>query len=191
MKSLTRMLAASMVLAALWVTISGQGSNQNKPGAASGRAKLQPLNVKTGLWESTMTYTRAGALPLPAGTLERLSPEQRARLEERMKANSSESNTMTHKSCLKKEDLENPDFIDKQQCTWTTLESTSAKAKGSAVCEYREIGAKLSGTGEIVAVDQEHIKGTIHMTATGSGKRMITDGTLTAKWLGSSCGSVK
>jgi len=53
--------------------------------------------------------------------------------------------------------------------------------------EYRDIGAKLSGKSEIIAVDQEHIKGTIHMTATGSGKKMITDGALTAKWLGSSC----
>jgi hypothetical protein len=50
--------------------------------------------------------------------------------------------------------------------TWMTLESTSTKAKGSAGCEYRDIGAKLSGTSEIIAVDQEHIKGTVHITAT-------------------------
>jgi len=180
-----------MVLVALGVIISGQAGNPNKQEAASAGARLQPLNVRIGLWESTMTYTRAGEFPIPAGTLDRLTPEQRARLEERMKANSGASSTMTYKSCLKKEDLENPDFTDKKQCTWTTLESTSTKAKGSAVCKYQEIGAKLSGTGEIIAVDQEHIKGTIHMTATGSGKKMITDGMLTAKWLGSSCANVK
>jgi hypothetical protein len=191
MKSLTRNLAVPVVLLALGGTISGQSGNQNKQRAASAGAKLQPLNVKIGLWESTMTYTRAGELPIPAGALDRLTPEQRARLEERMKANSGQSNTMTNKSCLKKEDLENPDFIDKKQCTWTTLESISTKAKGSAICDYRDIGAKLSGTGEIIVVDQEHVKGTIRMTATGSGQKMITDGTLTAKWLGSSCGNVK
>jgi hypothetical protein len=101
-----------------------------------------------------------------------------------------QTNTMTYKSCLKKEDLENPDFTDKKQCTWTTLESTSSMAKGSAICNL-ESGMKLSGTGEIIAVDQEHIKGTIHMTAAGNGHKMNTDGTLTAKWLGASCGNVK
>ena len=187
MKSLTRNLAVLIVLAVVGVTISGQSRQQ----AVTAGGKLQPLNVKTGLWESTMTYTTVGELPIPACTLDKLKPEQRARLEERMKANSGHSSTMTSKSCLKKDDLENPDFFDKKQCTWTTLESTSSKAKGSAVCDYREIGAKLSGTGEIIAVDQEHVKGTIHMTATGSGHIMNTDGKLTAKWLGSSCGNIK
>jgi hypothetical protein len=181
------MVAASMLSALLGMTISGQSRNQNKPG----RAKLQPLNIKTGLWEATVTYKRSGELPLPPGTLEKLLPEQRARLEERMKGNSGESNTRSYRSCLKKEDLENPDFTDKKQCTWTTLELTSTTAKGSAVCEYREIGARLSGTAEIIAVDEKHIKGTIRMTAPGTSKRIVADGTLTAKWLGSSCGSVK
>jgi len=67
--------------------------------------------------------------------------------------------------------------------TWTT----AGVHQYQGPREYRDIGAKLSGTGEIIAVDQEHIKGTILMTATGSGKKMITDGALTAKWLGSSC----
>jgi hypothetical protein len=187
MKSLTRNWTVSIVLVAVGVTISAQSPHQTGQAAAS--TKLQPLNVKTGLWESTTTYTRAGELPIPAGTLDRLTPEQRARLEERMKANG--TSTMTYKSCLKKEDLENPDFTDKKQCTWTTLESSSTKAKGSAICNYPESGMKLSGTGEIIAVDQEHVKGNIHMTATGSGRKMTTDGVLTAKWLGSGCGSVK
>ncbi len=189
MNSLTRKLAlASLAVAVATMPAQSQQNGEPKQSAA---AKVQPLNVKTGLWESTMTYTRAGELPIPAGTLNRLTPDQRARLEARMKANSSQSNTMTYKSCVKKEDLENPDFTDKKQCTWTTLESSSTRTRGSAVCEYPEIGAKLTGTGDIIAVDQEHIKGTIHMTGTGSGHKMDTDGKLTAKWLGPSCGNVK
>jgi Protein of unknown function (DUF3617) len=191
MKSFTRYLAAPAVLVALMVTISGQSRKQNSQPASSSTAKLQPLNVKTGLWESTVTSTRAGELPIPPDTLGKLTPEQRARLEERMKANSGQPTTMMNKSCLKKEDLENPDFTDKKQCTWTTLELTSTRAKGSATCAYPDIGAKLSGTGEIIAVDQEHVKGTIHMTGTASGHKMITDVTFTAKWVGSSCGNVK
>jgi hypothetical protein len=187
MKALTRNLAVFIVLAVVGITISAQNHQNGKPTAAS--TKLQPLNVKPGLWESTTTYTRAGELPISQATLDRLPPEQRARLEERLKANG--TSTMTYKSCLKKEDLENPDFTDKKQCTWTTLESSSTKAKGSAVCNYPESEMKLSGTGEIIAVDQEHVKGNIHMIATGSGRKMTTDGVLTAKWLGSSCGNIK
>lgn len=190
MNSLSKNLAVASLVVAV-AAMAAQSRQQSGHPKALAASKVQPLNVKTGLWESTTTYTRTGELPIPAGTLDRLTPDQRARLEARMKANSGQSNTTTHKSCLKKEDLENPDFTDKKQCTWTTLESSSTRTKGSAVCEYRDIGAKLTGTGEIIAVDQEHVKGTIHMTGTGSGHRMDTDAKLTAKWLGSSCGSVK
>src|SRR5882724_1490051 len=50
--------------------------------------KFQPLDVKTGLWETTTTNTHSGEMPLPAELLDRLTPEQRARMEARMKANS-------------------------------------------------------------------------------------------------------
>jgi hypothetical protein len=193
MKSLTHSLAVAIVLSA-FATISIQSSQPQPSKGAKPQptnAKLQPLNVKTGLWESTVTYSRAGQLPIPAGTLARLTPAQRARLEERAKANSGNSTTTTHQSCLKKEDLENPDFTDKQKCTWTTLESSSIGAKGSATCDYPEMDAKLSGAGEIIAVDQEHVKGTMHMTGNAGGRSMNTDATFAAKWLGSSCANIK
>jgi hypothetical protein len=190
-KSLQALVTIPIVLVALGLLISGQSRKQNSLPAASASAKVQPLNVKPGLWEATMTYTRAGELPISQSMLDKLTPEQRSRFEERMKASQEKTNTMTYKSCLTKEQMENPDFTDKKQCTWKTLESSSTRTKGSAVCVYRDIGAKLTGTGEIIAVDQEHVKGTIHMTGTGSGHRMDTDGKLTAKWLGSSCGNVK
>ncbi len=186
MTSLKSHWVAVIVLVAV-AAISAQ-SGHLRP--ANG-AKLQPLNVKTGLWESTVTYTRAGELPIPAGTLAKLSPAQRARLEERAKANAGNSTTTTQQSCLKKEDLENPDFMDKKQCTWTTLESSSSGAKGSATCDYREMDAKLAGKGEIIVVDQEHVKGTMHMVGTASGRSMTTDAKFTSKWLGSSCAKMR
>ncbi|HET7892993.1 MAG TPA: DUF3617 family protein, partial [Candidatus Sulfotelmatobacter sp.] len=139
MKSLTRSLAVAIVLAAVAAISAQSGQPHPSKGAkpqAPPNVKLQPLNVKTGLWESTVTYTRTGQLPISAGTLARLTPAQRARLEERAKANAGNSTTTTNQSCLKKEDLENPDFTDKKKCTWTTLESSSTGAKGSATCDY-------------------------------------------------------
>jgi hypothetical protein len=190
-ESFWALVIISILVVALGITVSGQSGKHNGQSSAPAGANVQPLNVKPGLWETTMAMSRTGDLPIPEATLQKLTPEQRARFEERMKASQGQTNTMTHKSCLTKEQLDNPDFTDKKQCTWTTLESNGTRTKGSAVCIYPDIDAKLTGTGEIIAVDQEHIKGTIHMTGTGSGHRMDTDAKLTAKWLGSSCGKVK
>jgi uncharacterized protein DUF3617 len=153
--------------------------------------KWQPLNVKPGLWESTRTWTTVGELPIPSGTLDRLTPEQRARLEERIKAQSAANNhTDTDKNCVTKEDLQNPPkFTDKAECNWTILESTSTKAKGNGTCRVE--GMELTGTGEFEAPDQEHINASIHLTSTSGGHSMTTDATIKSKWLGSSCSVLK
>lgn len=57
-----------------------------QPAATSqSEVKHQPLNIKTGLWETTSTLKMSGDMPIPAGMLDKLTPEQRARLDERMK----------------------------------------------------------------------------------------------------------
>jgi hypothetical protein len=86
--------------------------------------KLQPLNVKLGLWEVTKTITTNGQLSVPPEMLSRLTPEQRARLEERMKAQSADkTTTLTYKSCLTKEKLERAEGFgeDKENCSRTII----------------------------------------------------------------------
>ena len=71
-------------------------------------ATLEPLNVKTGLWQVTMTSTING---LPAPT------------------------TSTYKSCVKKEDLDKYPFTDpKAKCTWTVQSSTGSKMDATGTC---------------------------------------------------------
>lgn len=153
--------------------------------------KWQPLNIKPGLWESTRTWTTSGQMPIPAGMLDRLTPEQRARFEERMKANSSaKTHTADDKHCVTKEDSQKPpQFTERADCSWTMLESSDTRAKGSAICEVE--GMRMTGTGEFQAPDQEHVTATIHLTSTGGERSMTTDATIASKWLGSSCGNVK
>jgi hypothetical protein len=153
--------------------------------------KWQPLNVKTGLWQSTRTWTTSGQMPIPEGMLDRLTPEQRARFEARMKANSSaKTHTADDKNCVTKEDLQRPPkFTESADCTWTLLESSDTRAKGNAICEVE--GMKMTGNGVFLAPDQEHMTATIHLTSTGGGHSMTTDATIASKWLGSSCGNVK
>jgi len=187
-------MALSMAaLTIIWtVLLSAQpekSSGQTRQASSANLGvKYQPLNVKPGLWEKTLTITRTGALPIPPEMLDRLTPEQRARMEARMKAHSAgHTSTNTERSCITREDLEKPLTFD-NQCTWTILESSSTKARGNVSCEAQ--GMKMTGNGEFAAPDPEHMKGSVHTTSTGSGQTMNIDATFTSKWVTASCGKV-
>ena len=153
---------------------------------------LVPLNIKPGLWETTINSKVDGGLPIPASMLERLSPEQRARFEERMKANSaSHTRTTTHTKCVTREDIEKQklDFASSKECIPTVITSTSTAAKGKLSCESE--GMKSTATFDVEARDQEHLKGSSHGSIAGNGQTMKIDSAFTSKWLGSTCGNVK
>lgn len=63
-------------------------------------AATEPLNVKTGLWQVTEISTTSGVPPLPAGMqarLDKMTPEQRAKLEAAMKGRSGGTPRLTIK----------------------------------------------------------------------------------------------
>jgi hypothetical protein len=153
--------------------------------------KIEPLNVKLGLWEMTQVTKSTGDMAIPAEYAARLTPEQKAKLEAAMKAQTAgPAKTLTYKSCFTKEKMENSSFFnDKKECTQTILTSSSTKIALNATCMLKDI--KMSGNGEFEAVSPENIKGTVHLTSTGGDHTMNTDATYTGKWIGSSCGDVK
>lgn len=154
--------------------------------------KVQPLNVKLGLWQTTSTFTTTGALPIPAEMLQKLTPEQRARMEERMKSSSGEkTRTTTSKSCLTKEKLDKGfDLGGKEEgCKQTVLSSTSSKADVKVVCQKE--GMNSSGALHLEALSTESVKGSGQMSLTGGGHTMNTNTTFTAKWLGATCGNTE
>lgn len=160
--------------------------------SAQSTIKLQSLNIKPGLWESTRTIKRTGEMPIPTELLNRLTPEQRTRMEERMKANSGgHTSTETEKHCVTREDLERDrlKIAEAKECTTTVVNSTSTNLKGKIVCETA--GMHATGMLELVAVDPEHVNGSYHSTMDGNDHTMNLEGTWTSKWLGSSCGDVK
>jgi hypothetical protein len=103
-----------------------------------------------------------------------------------MKGNGA-TQTITDKHCVTQQDLQHP--LNEQHCTWTIVESSSSRARGSVVCE--DEGIRMTGTGSFEAIDPEHMKGSAQLTSSGSGRTMTTDATFTSKWLGASCGNVK
>jgi hypothetical protein len=94
--------------------------------------KYQPLDVKTGLWEVSTTISTGGQLPIPADLLEKLTPEQRARFEERMNAKSLQpAKPIVSKNCLTQEQLDKGDSFteNRKSCTHTIVSSTRSKAE--------------------------------------------------------------
>ncbi len=70
-------------------------------------ADMTPMNVKTGQCESTITSETSGQLPIPQEMLDKLTPEQRAKMEAAMKARGGQGDcTTTYKRCVTNEDLQ-------------------------------------------------------------------------------------
>jgi len=149
---------------------------------------ITPLDVKLGQWESTMTMEMGGQLPIPQEMLDRLTPEQRAKMEERLKASGAKGpRTTTHKSCMKKEDLDKAMSFgaDQKSCTRTIISSSRSKEEIHLECAIG--GGKQSGTIRVEAVNSENVKGTTEMTVSAGSRTMTSNSTFTAKWLGPTC----
>ena len=148
---------------------------------------ITPLDVKLGQWESTMTMETNGQPPIPQELLDRMTPEQRAKMEEMMKSRAARGpRTTTTKSCLKKEDLDKAmSFGTNNRCSRTII--TSSRSKQEIHIECTERGGKQSGTVRIEAASSESVKGSTEMTMTAGGRTMNVNGTFAAKWLGPTC----
>jgi uncharacterized protein DUF3617 len=150
--------------------------------------KVVPLNVKLGQWKVVTKTTSSGEMPFPPEALERLTPEQRARLQERMKANSGEkTRTITDENCLTREQLdEGATFGTKRpECVRTVISSSSSKTAMKLACE--QSGIKGNGTFEVEALNTESVKGSSQITASGGGHIFNSNSTFTATWMGPTC----
>lgn len=152
--------------------------------------KAQYLNVKTGLWEVRTVFTSSGELPIPAGLLEKLTPEQRARVEERRNTKSSETQRAIRKQyCLSKARLvQGPTFgQDRKSCKSILVASTAKSLTMQIECANR---SQLSQTLEIETADPEHVAGSMHTTIGADQPQAQTSpstSTFTARWVASTC----
>src|SRR5215469_17984265 len=106
---------------------------------AGGKVKL---NVKTGLWQNTITNTVTGSMGLPPEMAAKLTPAQRAQFEAaQQKQASGTPRTVTHKDCLTPEKLAEDPFTDRPQgdnvkCEETIIKSTSTDLEVQEHCTY-------------------------------------------------------
>lgn len=153
-------------------------------------ADLVPLAVKTGMWENTMTRDTGGAPMIPKEVLDKMPAQQRAQLEERIKASQGPQVT---KSCITQEQLAKAFAPDQQtpgSCHRTVITSSPTKQEIQVECSSDK--SKTTGTIRVEAMSSEMIKGNIQMNMTSGGTRnMNYNSTFTAKWLGPTCEAKK
>lgn len=153
------------------------------------------LNVKTGLWENTVTMQMSGmpAMPqIPPDALARMTPEQRARVQAAMSSGMGNGQPHIYKSCLTKEKLAEgfrPDGPEKANCKRTLVSSSSTSMDIKEECS--EQGGTVVGTFHVEAHGADETSGTMHMVINHEGRTMTSDGTFQGKYLGADCGDVK
>ena len=137
--------------------------------AATG--KLQPLKVKTGLWQMTQTVTWTGLPPQFAAALTNGVPAH-------------------YKSCVKQSDLLKNPWSDGsgQKCSWTVLNSNGTDMEVQGTCSAAISGdISLQMHGKIHAVDSENGTGSVDVTLSGNGMNAKGHADYTGKWIGATC----
>ena len=137
-----------------------------------------------------MTTQTSGAPPIPPELLAKMTPEQKAMLEARMKTGMQQGpKTTVTKHCFTKEDLNKAlNFGDqKGSCQRTVVSSSSSKQEIRIECS--NAGIKASGTIRIEATDPEHVKVSSQISSGDGSHTMNINATGTSKWVSDTCSS--
>jgi hypothetical protein len=149
----------------------------------------EALDVKTGLWELTVSASAAIAavLPqIPSGALARLSPDQQQRLTAAIGAL---RQPLTHKICVTRTTLRvGPKFREPAHCTRTLTASTAQVMEFHLECTGAHAG---TGTLRVVATDRETITLDADINIAHDGASLPVRHGAQGRWLGPDCGSVK
>ncbi len=150
-----------------------------------------PFNMKTGLWQDTMTTTSSGTVAIPPELASKMTPDQLAKMQAAM-TNGGMPRSITYKKCVTKDDLSKDPFSSpKQKCTWAKLTSDGSKGEAEGTCtindETNGVTGKMDFNIKWELPGTETLKGTGTIATTANGHTMTSNGTLTGKWLGATC----
>lgn len=143
----------------------------------------EPLAIKTGAWEMTYT-TQISGDSLPQAMLDKMTPEQKARHEERMKKRAAAGpQKRTQTTCVKKENLERDAFTPRDEAKSCNYKVT-AQTRSVHAATY-ECTGEMARKGEFryEASGSDHIKGVMKMTSARGAMEMQMEG----RWIGPTC----
>ena len=156
--------------------------------AAALSAQAPLIDVKLGLWEMTSVSKMSG--DMPKMDTSKMPPEQRAQIEQALKAAMS-SHTSTDKSCVTKETLEKSMFMGdqtKDNCKQVLTVNTKTTLEATITCTGQ---TPMTGKVRFDAISPTSVKGTITSVGTTPQGKMNIDIAMTGKWLGADCGTTK
>jgi Protein of unknown function (DUF3617) len=151
-------------------------------------AQLQPLNVKTGLWQVTEVSTVTATIPPELqARLSQLPPATRAQLQSRFGGT---PRTTTYNTCVTPADLAKFPFQGpNEKCNWTTLTSTgSDMVVHGTVCRAggNNDGTQAEADLRIHVISSENATGSVQISVTGN-QTMNSSATFTGTWQGATC----
>ena len=152
-------------------------------------AHAESFNVKSGVWEMITTITSSSSKLSPEMS-GKMTPAQRAKMEQMLKAREGKPMTVTDRSCLTKEDIsydriikemEDADDDEEVKCTIKVISKSSSKMVLDQVCP-----APRSSTTHwmIEAKTTESLVGSGERDQPGVGKSRME---MKGKWLSASC----
>jgi hypothetical protein len=147
-------------------------------------ADFQPLAVKPGLWEATMT----SKVQLPDAMLANVPPERRAQMEAMMAGRGGQATVV--KSCLTKDSLSRPlNFNNdaRKTCQYNLVAASSTKQEVDIQCTAKD-GKSTVGKMTFEVLSPESGRATMQMTQDGGTKMNLT---INTRYLGPDCGDVK
>jgi hypothetical protein len=149
-------------------------------------------NVKTGLWQSTISMQSSGELPISDADLAKIPPERRQQFQAAMQAAlASAAQPHVWTSCVTAEQLRKglsfkPD--DLPSCTRTVVSSTASTWEMHEECTG---AAPRTVSIRFHASSPAEIDGKIATTITRGDRTMNLNGAIHGKWLSANCGSIK
>lgn len=159
--------------------------------ASADQAKVK-LDAATGLWEVTTHPQMSGTLKIPEEQLQKLSPEQRARIEAALQsatANAKQEHVI--QECLTPEqrakgfDLGN----EGSACKTTVIRNTSTELEVRRECTTNN---DLHTTTERFQMSgPRRVSGTVDATMAQGGEPMSMHMTIEGRWLSADCGDIK
>jgi hypothetical protein len=154
-----------------------------------------PLNLKLGLWQMTYTTEGDGVRPLQSiapELLAKMTPEQRARTEARLKARvPAGSRIETKQYCLTEEKLKKAIFnsaFEIQNCRRTVFNSTARLQQFREEC--LEDGSTRTSDARFEALELGKLKGSIKVKSDGA-TAYAMNVEIEGRWLAADCGNAQ
>jgi len=150
------------------------------------------LAADNGLWEVTTHPQTTGQMPISDEQLQKLTPEQRARVEAAMKAAMGAANRehVMHE-CMTPEKRQQGFDLGNEgpSCKTTVVRNTSSELEVRRECSADS--DVRTTTEHIKANGRHHVSGTVDAMMSHGEKHMTMHMAIEGKWLGADCGGVK